>query len=100
MGRPINSFHLSLHSLSEIPLVDFESERVKLPSTDLSVLQGVNLSSNLKVKPPVPPRLGTDPLKRRFGTNGEFLDTSEPVYAHFVRYDSRSKSARLVRTEK
>ena len=60
--------------------MDFESERVKkLPSTDLSVFQGVNLSSNLKVKPHFPPRLGKDPLKRRFGKNDEFLDTSELV---------------------
>ena len=92
---------MTFYSLLDIPLVDFESERVKQPpSTDLSVLQGVNLSPILKVKPPVPPRLGTDPLKRRFGSNGKLLDISEPVYAHFVRYDSRSKSARLVRTEK
>ncbi len=42
-----------------------------------------------KSKPPVPPRLGTDPLKRRFGENGSLKDESEPVYQVSVAYDVR-----------
>ena len=76
--------------------MDFDSDRVReCPSAELSSLQG----ASLRGKPPVPPRLGTDPVKRRFREDGELRDSTEPVYAHFVRYDARSQSARLVRTE-
>ncbi len=46
-----------------------------------------------KSKPPVPPRLGTDPLKRRFGEDGSLKDESEPVYQVSVAYDVSTQRA-------
>ena len=48
-----------------------------------------------KAKPPVPPRLGTDPLKRRFGENGSLKDVSEPVYQVSVAYDASTQRAKI-----
>ena len=48
-----------------------------------------------KSKPPVPPRLGTDPLKRRFGENGSLKDVSEPVYQVSVAYDASTQRAKI-----
>ncbi len=48
-----------------------------------------------KSKPPVPPRLGTDPLKRRFGENGLLKDESEPVYQVSVAYDASTQRAKI-----
>jgi hypothetical protein len=43
----------------------------------------------------VPPRLGTDPLKRRFGENGLLKDESEPVYQVSVSYDASTQRAKI-----
>ncbi len=51
-----------------------------------------------KSKPPVPPRLGTDPLKRRFGENGSLKDVSEPVYQVSVAYDASTQRAKMQMT--
>jgi hypothetical protein len=48
-----------------------------------------------KAKPPVPPRLGTDPLKRRFGENGSLKDDTEPVYQVSVSYDASTQRAKI-----
>jgi hypothetical protein len=48
-----------------------------------------------KAKPPVPPRLGTDPLKRRFGENGLLKDDTEPVYQVSVTYDASTQRAKI-----
>jgi hypothetical protein len=48
-----------------------------------------------KAKPPVPPRLGTDPLKRRFGENGSLKDDTEPVYQVSVTYDASTQRAKI-----
>ncbi len=48
-----------------------------------------------KAKPPVPPRLGTDPLKRRFGENGSLKDDTEPVYQVSVAYDASTQRAKI-----
>jgi hypothetical protein len=48
-----------------------------------------------KVKPPVPPRLGTDPLKHRFGENGLLKDDTEPVYQVSVTYDASTQRAKI-----
>ncbi len=47
-----------------------------------------------KAKPPVPPRLGTDPLKRRFGENGSLKD-DERVYQMSVTYDVSTQRAKI-----
>jgi hypothetical protein len=52
-------------------------------------------ASLCKSKPPVPPRLGTDPLKRRFGENGSLKDESEPVYQVSVAYDALTHKPRF-----
>ncbi len=51
-----------------------------------------------KSKPPVPPRLGTDPLKRRFGENGSLKDVSESVYQVSVAYDASTQRAKIQTT--
>jgi hypothetical protein len=48
-----------------------------------------------KAKPPVPPRLGTDPLERRFGENGSLKDDTEPVYQVSVTYDASTQRAKI-----
>ncbi len=48
-----------------------------------------------KAKPPVPPRLGTDPLKRRFGENGSLKDDTEPVYQVSVTYDASTQRVKI-----
>ncbi len=48
-----------------------------------------------KAKPPVPPRLGTDPLKRRFRENGWLKDDTEPVYQVSVTYDASTQRAKI-----
>ena len=48
-----------------------------------------------KSKPPVPPRLGTDPVKRRFGESGLLKDKSEPIYQVSVTYDASTQRAKI-----
>jgi hypothetical protein len=48
-----------------------------------------------KSKPPVPPRLGTDPVKRRFGESGLLKDKSEPIYQVSVTYDASAQRAKI-----
>ncbi len=48
-----------------------------------------------KSKPPVPPRLGTDPVKRRFGESGLLQDKSEPIYQVSVTYDVSTQRAKI-----
>ena len=48
-----------------------------------------------KAKPPVPPRLGTDPLKRQFGENGSLKDDTELVYQVSVTYDASTQRAKI-----
>jgi hypothetical protein len=48
-----------------------------------------------KSKPPVPPRLGTDPVKRRFGETGLLKDESEPTYQVSVVYDASTQRAKI-----
>ena len=48
-----------------------------------------------KFKPPVPPRLGTDPVKRRFGESGLLKDESEPIYQVSVAYDASTQRAKI-----
>ena len=48
-----------------------------------------------KSKPPVPPRLGTDPVKRRFGESGLLKDESEPIYQVSVSYDASTQRAKI-----
>jgi hypothetical protein len=48
-----------------------------------------------KSKPPVPPRLGTDPVKRRFGESGLLKDESEPIYQVSVAYDASTQRAKI-----
>ncbi len=46
-----------------------------------------------KSKPPVPPRLGTDPVKRGFGVSGLLKDKCEPIYQVWVSYDASCQRA-------
>jgi hypothetical protein len=48
-----------------------------------------------KAKPPIPPRLGTDPLKHRFGENGSLKDDTEPVDQVSVSYDASTQRAKI-----
>ena len=48
-----------------------------------------------KSKPPVPPRLGTDPVKRRFGESGLLKDKSEPIYQVSVNYDASAQRVKI-----
>ncbi len=48
-----------------------------------------------KSKPPVPPRLGTDPVKRRFGETGLLKDESEPTNQVSVVYDASTQRAKI-----
>jgi hypothetical protein len=48
-----------------------------------------------KSKPPVLPRLGTDPVKRRFGESGLLKDKSEPIYQVSVTYDASTQRAKI-----
>ncbi len=48
-----------------------------------------------KSKPPVPPRLGTDPVKRRFREIGLLKDESEPTYQVSVVYDASIQRAKI-----
>ncbi len=48
-----------------------------------------------KSKPPVPPRLGTDPVKRRCGESGLLKDKSEPIYQVSVTYDASTQQAKI-----
>ncbi len=48
-----------------------------------------------KSKPPVPPRLGTDPVKRRFGESGLLKDESQPIYQVSVSYDASTQRAKI-----
>jgi hypothetical protein len=48
-----------------------------------------------KSKPPVPPRLGTDPVKRRFGETGLLKDEFEPTYQVSVVYDASTQRAKI-----
>jgi hypothetical protein len=58
--------------------------------------QRIQLYASLrKAKPPVPSRLGTDPLKRRFGENGSLKDDTEPVYQVSVTYDASTQQTKI-----
>ena len=46
-------------------------------------------------KPPVPPRLPANPIRRRFNEAGHMEDSAEAVYSSSVVFDAQTNSVRL-----
>jgi hypothetical protein len=77
------------------PLLFKAFSRPTTSHEETSFLRIQPYASLRKAKPPVSPRLGTDPLKRRFGENGSLKDDTEPVYQVSVTYDASTQRAKI-----